>query len=154
MWDALSDDARGAEETALDVGQVHGAAVALADPGLAPVDLGHERLRVRPEGDWVAVAAVRRRELVVRSQGGERSDDGRLRPVREMRVPADHAWVLLERALDPLLELADPHHLREHPGQQFLRDAVLRHRGSFPLRCRLSRHLRYLVASVEPTAVS
>src|SRR5262245_18949965 len=111
MWDALSDDARGAEEAALDVGQVHGAAVALADPGLAPVDLRHERLRVRPERDRVAVAAVRRRELVVRSQRGERSDDRRLRPVREMRMAADDARMLLERALDPLLELPDPHHL-------------------------------------------
>ena len=63
------------------------------------------------------MAAVGRRELVVRPQRGDRADDRRLGAVREMRVPADHARVLLERALHPLLELADPQHLREHPDQ-------------------------------------
>ena len=98
-----------------DVGQVHRAAVALADPGLLAVDLGHQRLRVGPERDRVAVAAVGRRQLVVGAERGERADDRRLRAVREVRVPADHARVLLERALHALLELADPHHLRVHP---------------------------------------
>ena len=134
MRDALADDARGPEEAALDVRQVHRAAVALADPRLAAVDLRHHRLRVGAERDRVAVAAVRRRELVVGPQRGERADDGRLGAVGEMRVAADHAGVLLERALHPLLELADAHHLREHPDQPFLSQAVLRHRRSFLVR--------------------
>ena len=47
----------------------------------------------------------------------ERADNRRFRAIGQMRVAADDARVLLERALDPLLELADPEHLRVHPGQ-------------------------------------
>ena len=131
MRDALADDSRGPEEAALDVREVHRPAIALADPGLAPVDLRHQRLHVGAERDRVAVAAVGRRELVVRPQRGERADDGRLGAVRKMRVAADHARVVLERALHPLLELADANHLREHPDEALTVQAVLRHRRSF-----------------------
>ena len=137
--DALRDDARGAEEAALDVGQVHRAAVALAEPGLAAVDLGHHRLRVGAEHERVAVAAVGREHLVVGLERRERADDRGLRPVGEVGVAADHAGVLLERPLHPLLELADPQHLRVHPDQPLVVEAVLRHWRSFPARRRAAR---------------
>ena len=117
LGDALPDDPRGAEEAALGVGEVHRAAESLAQPGRATVDLGHHRLRRRAEDDRVAVTAVGRQDLVAGAQRGERADDRGLRAVGEVRVAADDAWVLLEGALDALLELADAQHLREHPQQ-------------------------------------
>ena len=129
--DPLADDPGGPEEAALRVDQVHRAAVAAAEPVLAAVDLGHHRLRVGAERDRVAVTAVRRQHLVVGVQRRQRADDRRLGPVGEVRVAADHAGVLLERALHPLLELADAQHLREHPDKPVFVEAVVRHRGSF-----------------------
>jgi hypothetical protein len=73
------------------------------------------------------VAAIRRRQLVVRAEGGERADDRRLGAVREVRVTADHPGVLLERALDALLELADPDHLRVDPREPLRRETVIGH---------------------------
>ena len=81
------------------------------------VDLGHHRLRVGAERDRIAVAAVGREHLVAVAQRRERSDDRRLGAVGEVRVAADRAGVLLERALDALLELPDPQHLRVDPDQ-------------------------------------
>ena len=117
MRDPGRDDARGAEEAVGDVGQVHRAADALAEAVLAAVDLGHHRLGVGPARDGVAVAAVGREELVVGPERRDRADDRRLGAVGEMRVPADHARMLQERALDALLELADPQHLRVDPDE-------------------------------------
>ena len=65
----------------------------------------------------IAVAAVGREELVVGPERGDRADDRRLGAVGEMRVTADHARVLEEGALDALLELADPQHLRVDPDE-------------------------------------
>ena len=115
--DPLADDPRCPEEAAGGVDEVHRAAVAAAEPVLAAVDLGHHRLRVGAERDRVAVTAVRRQHLVVGVQRRQRADDRRLGPVGEVRVAADHARVLLEGALHPLLELADAQHLREHPDE-------------------------------------
>src|SRR5262249_3719350 len=49
---------------------------------------------------------------------------------------ADHAGVVLERLLHALLELADPEHLGEHPGQPLA--VEIRHLGSFRARVRQS----------------
>ena len=139
------DDARGAEEAVGDVGQVHRAADALAEPVPAAVDLGHHRLRVGAARDRVAVAAVGREELVVRPERRDRADDRRLGAVGEVRVAADHARVLEERALDALLELADPQHLRVDPDEpvaverrRLLRRAHVR----APLVARIGRRSR------------
>ncbi len=96
---------------------MHRASEAVAEAVPASVDLGHDRLRIGPAGDRVAVAAVRREELVVGAERRDRADDRRLRTVREVRVPADHARMVLERPLDALLELPDPRHLPEHPDE-------------------------------------
>ena len=100
-----------------DVGEVHRAADALAEPVLAPVDLGHHRLGVRAARERIAVAAVGREELVVGTERRDRADDRRLGAVGEMRVAADHARMLEERALDPLLELPDAQHLLVDPDE-------------------------------------
>jgi hypothetical protein len=63
------------------------------------------------------VAAVGREELILGAERGDRADDRRLGAVREMRVPADHARMLNEGALDPLLELTDAQHLLVHPDE-------------------------------------
>ena len=63
------------------------------------------------------MAAVGREELVVGAERGDRPDDRRLGAVGEMRVTADHAGMLQEGALDPLLELPDPQHLVVHPDE-------------------------------------
>jgi hypothetical protein len=112
-----ADDPRRSEEAVRDVRQVHRAPEPLAEAIPAPVDLGHHRLRVGAASDRVPVAAVRGEELVVRPEGRDRADDRRLGPVREMRVPADHAGVVLERPLDPFLELANPGHLAVDPDE-------------------------------------
>ena len=63
------------------------------------------------------MAAVGREELVVRPEGGDRTDDRRLGAVGQVRVPANHAGVLDERPLHPFLELADAEHLLVHPDE-------------------------------------
>ena len=64
LRDPLADDPGGAEEAAARVAQVHRTAVATAQAVLAPVDLGHDRLRVGSEGDRIAVAAIGRHQLI------------------------------------------------------------------------------------------
>jgi hypothetical protein len=55
---AGTDDTVGAEHALLQVGDVHGAALALADAGLLAIDLGHHPVYVHTLGDAVAMAAV------------------------------------------------------------------------------------------------
>ena len=135
--DSRPDDPRGAEEAVRDVGQVHRAADALAYTVAAPVDLGHHRVHVGAAHDRVAVAAVRREELVFGAERRDRADDRRLGAVGEVRVATDHTRVLQERALDPLLELANPQHLVVHPDEPVAVEIVssrCAHVGSLPIR--------------------
>jgi len=117
LRDALPDDPGRAQEPALGIGQVHRAAVAAAQPGGPPVDLGHHRVRIAAQDQGVAMAPVGGHHLVTRAQRGQRPDDRRLRAVGQVSVAADHVRVLGERRLDPFLELPDPQHLPVHPGQ-------------------------------------
>jgi hypothetical protein len=121
LRDALPDNARRAQEPALGVGQVHRAAVAAAQAGGPPVDLGHHRVRIAAEDQGIAVTPVGGHHLVTGARGSaqrrQRPDDRRLCPVGQVGVTADHARVLGERRLDPLLERPDPQHLPVHPDQ-------------------------------------
>jgi hypothetical protein len=114
LRDALPDDPGRTEEPALGIGQVHRAAVTAAQPGGPPVDLGHHGVRIAAEDQGIAVTSVGGHHLVTRMERGQRPDDRRLRPVGQVGVAADHARVLGERRLDPLLELPDPQHLPVH----------------------------------------
>jgi len=134
LRDALPDDPGRAQEPALGIGQVHRAAVAAAQPGGPPVDLGHHRVRIAAQDQGIAVAPVGGHHLVAGTrrctERGQRPDDRRLRPVGQVGVAADHARMLGERRLDPLLELPDPQHLPVHPGQALgvrLRHYVVHH---------------------------
>ncbi len=117
LRDALPDDAGRAQEPAPGVGQVHRAAVTSAQAGGPPVDLGHHRVRIAAEDQGIPMTPVGGHHLVSGTQGGQRPDDRGLRPVGQVGVAADHARVLGECRLDPLLELPDPQHLPVHPGQ-------------------------------------
>ena len=117
MRNPRGDDPRGAEEAVGDVGQVHRAPDALAQAVPAPVYLGHDRLGVGPARDGIAVAAIGRQELVVGPERRDRPHDRRLGAVGEVRVAADHARVIEERALHALLELPDAQHLLVDPDE-------------------------------------
>jgi hypothetical protein len=137
LGDALPDDSGRAEEPPFRVGQVHGPAVAAAQPGGPPVDLGHHRLRVAAERQRIAVAPVGGHHLVAGAQRRQRADDRRLRTVGQVGVAPDDARVLGERRLHPLLEFPDPQHLPVHPGQ--------------PLTIRLSHVTASSIASSSST---
>ena len=70
--DAAGDDAVGAEHADAEIGDVHGAALALAVAGLPAVELGHHALEVGALGDAVAVAAMRRDDLVAAARAPRR----------------------------------------------------------------------------------
>src|SRR5262249_19928788 len=54
-----------AQHADAEIGDVHGAALAFAVAGLAPVEFGHHAVEVGPLGDAVAVAAMGRDDPVV-----------------------------------------------------------------------------------------
>ena len=61
---AASDDAVGTHHALVQIGDVHGAALPVADPGPLAVDLGHHGAHVYALGDAVTVAAVRGGDLI------------------------------------------------------------------------------------------
>ena len=82
--DAAADDAVGAEHPFVDVGDVHRAALALADAGRLAHQLGHHAGDVDALGDAVTVAAVGRGDEVVVGQVGADADrDGLLAGVKK-----------------------------------------------------------------------
>ena len=108
-----ADDAPAAQEVALDVEQVHRAAVAARDAGRLAEQLGHDAVRLGADGQRRAVVAVAREHVVAGLHRVDGADVGRLLADREMAVAADaRAGVLLLR---PLLEAADQQHLAQKP---------------------------------------
>ena len=75
---AARDDAVGAEHADAEIGDVHGAALALAVAGLPPVQLGHHAVQVGALGDAVAVAAMRRDDPVAAIERRTDADGDRL----------------------------------------------------------------------------
>src|SRR5208282_1778701 len=98
----------GAEHALGQVGDVHGAALAVAAAGLAAVDLGHHLVHVYAPGDAVAVAAVRAGDAVTVVQVAADADRRRLLA----RVQVDESGDIAARELrvHALLELADRPH--------------------------------------------
>jgi len=62
--DAARDDAVGAQHADIEIGDVHGAALATAGAGGAAEQLAHHRRGVGPFGDGVAVATMRAGDVV------------------------------------------------------------------------------------------
>src|SRR5271165_4547423 len=73
--DARANDARSAEETALDVGEMHRPAETLAQSVHAAINLGHHRLRVAAEHQWISVAPIGRERRVTTAEVAQRTND-------------------------------------------------------------------------------
>src|SRR5204862_1725233 len=110
--DASRDYPICAEHADAEIGDVHGAALALAVACLPPVELGHHALEVGTLGDAVAVAPMRRDDLVAVVE--RRADADRYRLLADVAVndAVNLAGVVVGRG--PLLEAADGEHLAQH----------------------------------------
>ena len=120
---AAADDGVRAEVPALDVVQVHRAAVAVRAALELAVELGHDLVRVRALGERVAVRAVGRGEDVALLERVADADGDRLLADRDVQEPGQLAGA--EPLLHLLLEAPDEQHLAEELAQQLLRDAAL-----------------------------
>jgi hypothetical protein len=104
-----ADDAVPAEEVLALVEDVHRAAEALHAPGLLAVELGHDRARRRALGVRVAVLAVRRDDVVLGLERGDRANAHRLLADDQVEEAADLARRV--RLGGRLLEAPDREHL-------------------------------------------
>ena len=106
---AAADDAVRAHHALGQIGDVHRAALAAAQPVLAPEDLGHHGLGIAALGDAVAVAAVGRRDAVLVVQVQADADAGSFFARIQMDEPRDVAGG--ELVVNGVLELANQAHL-------------------------------------------
>ena len=130
------DDRVGAHVAALDVVQVHRAAVAVRTALELPVQLRHQLVRRRPLRERVSVGAMCRRDDVALLQRAADADrdgllaDGHVQEPGKLPGP--------EPFLDLLLESPDQQHLAEELAQIRLRERSfllhLRHEPQFMLR--------------------
>ena len=104
-----ADDRVGPEHPVVGAGQVHGAALGLADAGGLLHQLGQAALRRGTACDRVVVAAVGREHVVVRPQRGARADRHRLVPGGEVGGALDQP--AHEQVVRGLLGAADHGHL-------------------------------------------
>src|SRR5205085_12488222 len=98
-----------AEEAALDVRDVHRAALPARDAIAPPEELGHQPARVDPLCERMPVAAVVREDGVVGRQGRDDADGDRLLTDRGVDCAGD--LTLLVPAIRGLFEAAN----QEHP---------------------------------------
>jgi hypothetical protein len=111
------DDRVRAKVPALEVIEVHGAAVPVAAALDLAVELGHDLVRVRALGDGMAVRPVRRSDNVAVLEGPADADRNSLladRDVQEARQLSS-----TESFLDLLLEATDEQHLPKELLQAF-----------------------------------
>ncbi len=118
---AAADDGVRAEVAALDVVEMHRAAVAVRAALLLAVELGHELIRVRPFRERVPVRAVRRSDDVAVAERATDADRARLLADRNMEEAGQLAGT--EPLLDLLLEAPDQEHLAQDVLQIRLRKA-------------------------------
>ena len=100
-----------AEEAALAVEQVHGAAAPARRAGLLAEQLGHHDLRVRAARQHLAVLAIGREQVVLVAHHGDGADDRGLLSHGEVEEAADLG--LHVHLLRALLEVPDQEHLLE-----------------------------------------
>ena len=113
-----ADDGVRAHVPALDVVEVHRAAVAVRAALELAVQLGHELVRVRALGERVAVGAVRRGDHVAVLERAADPDGDRLLADRHVEESGQLAGT--EALLDLLLEAPDQEHLAEELAQRLL----------------------------------
>ena len=126
-----ADDGVRAEVAALDVVEVHRAAVAVRAALDLPVELRHQRVRVRAARERVAVGAMGRAEDVAVLHRRADADLGRLLADRDVQEAGQLAGA--EPLLHLLLEAADEEHLAQEVAQPVFGESPplldLRHRG-------------------------
>ena len=120
---AAADDGVRTEVAALDVVEVHRAAVAVRAALLLAVQLGHQFVRVRPLRERVPVRAVRRRDHVAVLERAADADGARLLADRHVQEARQLAGA--EALLHLLLEPADEQHLAQDVGEIALRERRL-----------------------------
>ena len=118
-----ADDGVRAEVAALDVVEVHRAAVAVRAALHLPVELSHQRVRVRPARERVAVGAVGRAEDVAVLHRGADPDLGGLLADRDVQEAGQLAGA--EALLDLLLEPPDQEHLAQEVAELVLGKGAL-----------------------------
>jgi hypothetical protein len=106
--DRRADDREGAQHRPLEVADVHRPTLAAAAAGFLPAELGHRRSEVVAPGNGRPVAPMRRGEVIVLVERGERAGCHRLLTGIEMAVPRELPG--LKHLTDRLLEGADLHH--------------------------------------------
>src|SRR5204862_4999616 len=112
-----------AEVSALDVVEVHRAAVSVRGAFELPIELGHDLVRMRPLRECVPVRAVRRGDDVTVL---ERAADAHCtRLLADRNVEETGQLARAEALLHLLLEAADEQHFSEELAQQILRDRPL-----------------------------
>ena len=133
-----ADDRVRAEVPALDVVEVHRAAVAVRAALDLPVQLGHDRVRVGPARERVPVRAMGRGEDVAVVERVADADRDRLLADRDMEEARQLAGA--EPLLDLLLEAPDQEHLAQEGRAALLGERSfaldLRHAAEFMLSAR------------------
>ena len=115
---AAADDAVRAEQAALDLRDVHGAAAAVAEATLLAVELRERVLQIVALHDAVAVAAVAGRDIVGGLEGHVGAHDGAFFAEADVDVALD---LTLEAALHgALLKFADLPKVFQHLQKEFL----------------------------------
>ena len=124
--DAGADNAVGAEVAELNVGDVHGAALAAAVAGGAAEEFGHHLVHAGALGDAMAVAAVGAGDEVALVQSGADAGGGGF--LADVEVEGTAHFGGQEGLLSRFLEATDAPHDAVDPAQlvvvQFLQDAV------------------------------
>ena len=138
-----ADDPVAAHEAVLEVEHVHRPAAPLRDALLAPEQLGHDAIGVRPAGQRVPVRAVGRDQVVVVAHRPAGADDRRLLADRQVQEAADLG--LRIHLPGALLEAPDEHHRL----QPLARRVALR---QLPGYARLLRHVGHERDSSAPGA--
>ena len=138
--DSTADDGVGADHPAGEVGDVHRAASALAEPRLAAVDLGHHRLQVAPLRDRVPVTPVGARDAVVLAE--VRAHAGGDAFLADVHVHEAGDVSRLELARDALLEGADRRHRAVQREQRLAREFSRHARKGRATSCRAPRACR------------
>src|SRR5207253_27016 len=115
-----ADDGVRAEESALDVVEVHRAAVPARAALELPVQLRHDLVRRRADRERVAVRAVRRGDHVALLERGADADGDGLLPDRDVEEARQLPGA--ETLLDLLLEAPDQQHLAQQLALALLRE--------------------------------
>ena len=106
------DDPVGAEHPNAEIGDMHGAALALAVAGLPTVELGHHAVEVGALGDAVAVATMRRDDPIAAIERCTDADGDRLLTDVAVHDAVDLAGMVVSRGA--FFEAADGEHLAQH----------------------------------------